>query len=172
MFGGPAFLWGLLGVLLIGSEMLIPGFTIFFFGLGALLTALISLLIPPLADSISTQTILWAASSILSFVFLRRTFQKIFGGTVLNRLPEEGVGERVAVLEDISPEKPGRVRYRGSSWKAVSLTERFSAGDTVEIIESSGLELTVSAPFGEESAEEDFLYRLNKDYNNRSKEEI
>lgn len=162
MAGGPAFLWGIIGVLLIAAEMVIPGFTIFFFGAGALLTALIALVLPPVAASFPAQLTLWAASSILSFIFLRRKFRKIFGGTVLNRMPEEGVGEKVMVLEDITPEQPGRVRYRGSSWKAVSLTEHFSAGNMVEIVESSGLELTVTTPFDEDTSAKDFIHRLEE----------
>ena len=162
MFGGSAFIWGVIGVLLIAAEMVIPGFTIFFFGAGALLTALIALVLPLVAGSFTAQITLWAASSILSFVFLRHKFRKIFGGTLLNRMPEEGVGEKVLVIEDITPEKPGRVRYRGSSWKAMSLTECFSAGNTVEIVESSGLELTVTAPFDGESAGDDFIHRLEE----------
>ncbi len=170
MFTSPPFVWGLIGVMMIAFEMVIPGFTIFFFGAGAMFTALVAAVLPPLAGSLSAQVLLWAASSVLSFVFLRRRFAKIFRGTVLNRITDEGLGEMVEVLEAITPEKPGRVRYRGTSWKAVSLTETFSPGDRAELVESSGLTLTVTAPFDEDRSGDEFLERLEQAREERGEE--
>jgi membrane protein implicated in regulation of membrane protease activity len=89
---------------------------------------------------------------------------------VLNRISDEGLGEMVEVLEAITPEKPGRVRYRGSSWKAVSLTESFSTGDRAEVVESSGLTLTVTAPFDEDHSGDEFLERLEQAKEEREKD--
>lgn len=143
----PYFLWGVIGLLLIASEMIIPGFTIFFFGLGALLVALVTLIFPFLSGSFVWQIVLWMAASVFTFVFLRKRFRRWFRGTLLDRMPRDNVGERAVVLEAISPERAGRVRYRGTSWKAVSLTESFETGDEVSIIEEDGITLTVTAPF-------------------------
>ena len=147
MFLEPSFLWGLFGLILIASEMLIPGFTIFFFGLGAWIVAAAGLLIPPLTGNFAWQGILWVTASVVSFALLRRKFKKLFQGTVLNRKTPDVLGDQALVLEDILPERPGRVRYRGTSWKAVSLTETFKTGDRVSIIEEKGITLTVTAPF-------------------------
>lgn len=155
MLFGPSFLWGLIGLLLIVSEMIIPGFTIFFFGLGALLVSLVALVFPFLSGSFAWQIVLWMAASVFSFVFLRKRFRRLFRGTLLDRMPTDDVGERAVVLEAISPEKAGRVRYRGTSWKAVSLTESFEAGDEVSIIEEDGITLTVTAPFDTNIKEEE-----------------
>ena len=123
MFLEPSFLWGLFGLILIASEMVIPGFTIFFFGLGAWIVAAAGLLIPPLTGNFAWQAILWVTASVVSFALLRRKFKKLFQGTVLNRKTPDVLGDQALVLEDILPESPGRVRYRGTSWKAVSLTD-------------------------------------------------
>lgn len=160
MLTNPSFLWGVLGVLFIAAEMVIPGFTIFFFGAGALLTALAAAVLPLVSGSFGLQVLIWAGSSILSFTFLRRRFRKIFRGTVLDKPQEDGIGEMVKVLEEITPDKPGRVRFRGTSWAAASLSENFSPGDTVEIIETTGLTLTVTAPFDREDPKDDFMDRL------------
>ena len=40
MFTSPPFIWALIGLLLIGSEFLVPGFVIFFFGERSVLSAL------------------------------------------------------------------------------------------------------------------------------------
>ncbi len=149
MFLGPSFVWGVIGLLLIASEMLIPGFTIFFFGLGAWIVALVALVFPFLEGSFAWQILMWVSASVLSFVLLRRKFTRLFKGTLLNRLPPEGLGERAVVLEPITPEEPGRVRYRGTSWKAVSFTESFEKGDEVAIVGEDGITLTVTAPFDE-----------------------
>jgi len=147
LFLEPSFLWGLFGLILIASEMIIPGFTIFFFGLGAWIVAAAGLLIPPLTGNFAWQGILWVSASVVSFALLRRKFKKLFQGTVLNRKTPDVLGDQALVLEDILPESPGRVRYRGTSWNAVSLTETFKRGDRVSIIEEKGITLTVTAPF-------------------------
>ncbi len=146
----PWFVWGFIGFLLIASEMVIPGFTVFFFGMGGLLVALVSLLLPPLADSFAWQVLFWAAASIFSFTFLRKKFRNLFRGTLLNRMPTDAVGEHAEVLEKISPDQAGRVRYRGTSWKAVSLTETFTPGDRVSIVEQDGITLVVTETFDED----------------------
>lgn len=149
MFLGPSFIWGVIGLLLMSSEALIPGFTIFFFGLGAWLVALLALVFPFLGGSLAWQIVLWVTASVLTFVFLRRKFAGFFKGTLLNRRQSEELGERAVVLEAITPESPGRVRYRGTSWKAVSLTESFEKGEEVAIVAEEGITLTVTAPFDE-----------------------
>lgn len=145
----PWFVWGLIGILLIASEMAIPGFTIFFFGMGGLIVAAAALILPPVAHSFLWQVLLWVTASILSFSFLRKKFDRLFRGTLLNRLPADSVGEHAMVLEAITPDKPGRVRFRGTSWKALSLTESFEAGDRVSIVAQDGISLTVTEPFDE-----------------------
>jgi inner membrane protein len=81
---------------------------------------------------------------------LRKKFRSLFRGTLLNRMPTDSVGEHAEVLEAISPDQPGRVRYRGTSWKAVSLTETFKAGQRVSIVEQDGITLVVTEPFDED----------------------
>lgn len=143
----PSFVWGLAGFLLIASEVLVPGFVIFFFGSGALATAVASALLPPVASSFGLQGLIWAVSSVFSLVFLRRRFSGIFHGTVLNPHRVEDLGKNAVVSERITPEKPGRIRYRGTSWKGISYSETFEKGDKVSIVQEEGLTLVVSAPF-------------------------
>ena len=144
MFLSPSFLWTLLGLLLIAAEMFIPGFTIFFFGSGAIITGFLSLIIPGLSANFTLQSIIWILSSILTLGFLRKRFTKIFRGTVLNKEIDTDVGQTVEVIEAISPEIPGRVRYQGTSWKAISFTESFEPGVKVDIIKEENLTFTVS----------------------------
>jgi membrane protein implicated in regulation of membrane protease activity len=59
--------WLVLGMLLILAELFIPSFTIFWFGLGAIVVAGIVLLLPDMA--LTWQLLIWAMASCL-FAFL------------------------------------------------------------------------------------------------------
>ncbi len=143
----PAFFWALLGLLFIGGEMFISGFVIFFFGAGALVTALLSALFPVVSASYILQGFIWILSTVISFGFFRKKFARIFKGTILNRENDKDVGQKAVVIEPIGPEKPGRVRYQGTSWKAVSYTENFKAGEEVDIIQEDNLTFLVTKHF-------------------------
>ncbi len=137
------FVWALIGIVCIGLEMLVPGFVIFFFGMGALLTALTSL-IPGIADILWLQILLFIVYSVCSLVFLRKQFKKIFAGTVFDtrRMSDEdiGTGGVAEVLETISPVKDGRIRFRGTTWNArTSGTDTFAPGASVRVISREGL---------------------------------
>ena len=138
--------WAVAGLLLIGSEMLIPGFTIFFFGVGALLTALISAIIPGLKDNFTYQLLIWATTSITSFAFLRKYLSKVFKGKEIDNHTGEDhdSGKLATVIEKITPDIPGRIRYRGTSWKAVSYDNEFEPGTKVEILKKEGLSYIIS----------------------------
>jgi len=147
MMFNPAFFWALLGLLFIGGEMFIPGFVIFFFGAGALVTALLSALFPVVSGSYILQGFIWILSTVISFGLFRKKFASIFKGTILNRENDKDVGQKAVVIESISPEKPGRVRYQGTSWKAVSYTENFKIGEEVDIIQEDNLTFLVTKHF-------------------------
>jgi inner membrane protein len=151
MFPGPPFFWSLLGLLLIAAEMFIPGFVIFFFGSGAIITGFLSALIPGLSSNFTLQGIIWIVSSILTFSFFRKKFSRVFRGTILNREINSDLGYTVKVIEAITPEKPGRVRFQGTSWKAISYTENFEPGVMVDIVKEENLTFVVSSSILEDS---------------------
>ncbi len=144
MFSDPSFYWALLGLLLIAAEMFLPGFVIFFFGSGAIITGFLSILIPGVSGSFTAQGIIWMVSSLLTLGFFRKKFAKIFKGTILNKEISTNVGQSAEVIEAIAPDKPGRVRYHGTSWRAVSYTESFEPGAKVDIIKEDNLTFIVS----------------------------
>lgn len=116
------FFWAVAGVLCIGLEMLIPGFVVFFFGVGALLVALCSLL-PFIKETVWLQLLLFIVFSGLSIVFLRKKFKDTFYGSVLEKTEgasdEDGVGETCEVVETASCVVPGRIRFKGTTWTAL-----------------------------------------------------
>jgi membrane protein implicated in regulation of membrane protease activity len=148
------FVWALLGLLLILSEFFVPGVVIVFFGSGALLSALLTALIPPLRSNIVLQIFIWLGTSGLFLVTLRRYFAKIFKGRLANgKSDADFVGKRVKVVEKIKPGQAGRIRYQGTTWKAESYNESFKRGETVEILKKENLTFIVTKSLLEDNSE-------------------
>jgi inner membrane protein len=127
-------IWFLIGIGLAFLELFIPAFVVIFMGLGCLIVSG-TLLIWPL--TFTHQVVLFIVATILSIVFLRKWFMKIFQGTSLVRKEQHfddfPKGSFVKVIESISPKKTGRILHRGTLWDARS-DEDIDKGDTVEII--------------------------------------
>ncbi|ULQ58461.1 NfeD family protein [Brucepastera parasyntrophica] len=134
--------WAIIGVVCIGLEMLLPGFVIFFFGMGGIATALLSL-IPFVSQWLWLQVLIFIVTSLLSLIFFRRHFKRIFSGTVFNpskKNPEEvGAGETAEVLETVGPVQEGRIRFQGTTWSAQSSSGTIPAGSSARIVDRKGL---------------------------------
>ena len=112
--------WLLLGVVLIALEMAASGgFYIIFFGVAAILIALLSL--ADAAGPLWFQLLLFSVLSVASLQFFRNP--------IMRRLNLEGgapdidtlAGETCSVLEPMPPGGNGRVELRGTSWSARNL---------------------------------------------------
>jgi membrane protein implicated in regulation of membrane protease activity len=137
--------WAALGILLMASEMLIPGFVIFFFGLGAVATGLITGVFPSFQGRFLLQILIWLSSSGLSLLLLRRLLAPIFAGKPIEPgMADDLVGARATVVERIGPQDPGRVRLRGTTWQASSFDETIEPGETVEVLGNENLTLIVT----------------------------
>jgi Membrane protein implicated in regulation of membrane protease activity len=151
----PWFAWAVAGFVCIGLEMLLPGFVIFFFGVGGLLTAVFSL-VPFVADELWLQVLLFVAFSIGSLVFLRRKFTRVFAGTIFDsnrgNVDSDGIGEIADVIETAGTVAEGRIRFRGTTWKAHTREGECPAGSRVKIAAREGMTYIVE-PAGEKSAE-------------------
>lgn len=138
--------WLLLGFALIVGEVFIPGLVVIFFGFGAVVNAALIALFPPLAASIGWQLLTWAVLSGTSLLFLRRFMKKSFQGTIFQRNKEEtkASGEIVTVTEEITPDKPGRIHFQGTSWEARCFDEIIPANSKAEILKQEGLHFYVT----------------------------
>ncbi|MBN1524691.1 MAG: NfeD family protein [Spirochaetales bacterium] len=139
------YLWILAGIILSGLELLTPGFVVIFFGIGAVLTGLLSLVIPGMAENFIAQAIVWIISSFSSLFIFRRFFKRTFQGKeIADTGEDEFVGHEARVTENISQKRPGRVQFQGTSWKAITYDHSCKPGDTVEIMKKDNLTLIVS----------------------------
>jgi len=110
-------LWVLLGLALLGGELLTPGgFFLIFFGIAAILVGLLAL-----TGAVASAWVQWLLFSVLSLVTLA-----LFRRPLLEWLRPHLAGkdvdnltEDVAVaLEPIAPGEIGRAELRGSPWQA------------------------------------------------------
>lgn len=119
-FSKPELVWFIIGLVLFLLELVLPGFVIFFFGVGAWITALLCLIANP---GINLQAIVFGVTSILSLLLLRRMIQKRFFYTreeLSREVEDEFTGREAVAITDIEPGDTGKVEFKGTSWKAES----------------------------------------------------
>ena len=140
----PPLFWIIAGLSLILFEFAVPGFIIFFFGVGALLVALLQWITPaPLA----WQLIFWAAASAALLFGCRRHLPRIFRGGAAERPIDagerfDGAGENAVVVTGAPAGGSGKVEFQGSLWNARFQTEH-AAGDRVTVVRRENLTLFV-----------------------------
>jgi inner membrane protein len=140
--------WFLLGILFMVIELSHFGFVFFFFGIGAIITALLSL--TGISHSIEVNTIIFLVISLLSLALLRRKMSNVFKGKISSKADAgkatgEIIGEKALSTVKIVPNSiNGRVEFHGTIWNAQS-DEVIEKGKVVEITGRTNLTLTVKA---------------------------
>ena len=120
IFSRPEIIWFLIGLILFLLELVVPGFVIFFFGVGAWFTALVCLIFNPGAN---LQILIFAITSVLSLIALRRIIQKkFFYGTNddAKEVEDEFTGKEGVALVDFGSGNKGKVEFKGTTWSAES----------------------------------------------------
>jgi membrane protein implicated in regulation of membrane protease activity len=142
----PTLLWFLLGLALIFLEFVVPGVILVFFGIGAWAAAVTTYF--GLTASFQSQSLLFAVTSILLLVVLRKWIKGKFYGHVgdvqdQTKNLDEFTGQSVVVLEDVIPNKmEGAVEFKGARWRAVSV-EHIKNGEMAIITGVDGITLKV-----------------------------
>jgi membrane protein implicated in regulation of membrane protease activity len=138
----PELIWFLIGLGLFLLELLLPGFVIFFFGVGAWITALLCLVANP---GVNLQIIVFAATSVLSLILLRRMLQRRFFSTkeeLSEGIEDEFTGREAVASTDLAPGARGKVDFKGTTWDAESKTA-IKKGETVIIRSKNSFKLIV-----------------------------
>ena len=138
----PELFWFFAGLVLFLLELVIPGFFIFFFGLGAWVTAMVCLIGEP---GTNTQIIIFAVTSVLSLVALRKMIQRKFFDSKNNLsedVEDEFTGKAGIVTALIGPDMKGKVEFKGTTWDAESKSE-IKEGQRVTIINKINFTLIV-----------------------------
>ena len=143
----PEIIWFLIGIALLVMEFGVPGLVIFFFGVGACITAVACLIVDDL--SINAQLLTFIGASVLSLVCLRKWLKGIFIGQTsgkkgISESTSEFVGQKATVITAIDPKLGGKIELHGTNWKAES-DEAIAKGAVVEITGKDNLTMKVKA---------------------------
>jgi membrane protein implicated in regulation of membrane protease activity len=139
----PEIIWFIIGLALFLLELVLPGFVIFFFGVGAWITALLCLVANP---NVNIQVLVFAVTSVLSLLALRKMIQKRFflakDDGLSDSVEDEFTGKEAVALNSFNPGDTGKVDFKGTSWKAESDSE-IHEGQRVVIKKKENFKLIV-----------------------------
>lgn len=128
--------WVIGGFLLIAFEAVLPQFYTGFFGAGALLVALLMAL--GFLANPATCLLVWFASSLLFLFALRHVAIRYLHAESSYQSTDEdfeAVGQIVEVVTPVSEaDENGRVRFRGTTWPAISTTGTILAGQKARLL--------------------------------------
>ncbi|ACH37351.1 protein of unknown function DUF107 [Citrifermentans bemidjiense Bem] len=132
--------WLTLGLILIGLELIIPSFTIIWFGLGAVIVSIVLASLP--SCPLSVQILIWTvASALLTFAWFR------FFNTRLDRTKAGSskgavIGETGLVIRGAQQYDKGTVKFHlpllgADEWPCVA-DDPLAVGDRVRVVDVEG----------------------------------
>lgn len=139
--------WLVLGIALIVVEIFAPSFTIFWFGLGALVVGILLWIFPAMA--VGGQLLIWvAASSAFAILWFKYFKPKMVDKTSAGIAREAAIGESGQVIKAPVQDGRGVVRFTtpilgDDEWEFISEQE-VALGDRVFLKEFSGNTLIVT----------------------------
>lgn len=142
----PKLIWFLVGLILLLLELVTPGLVIVFFGVGAMLTGLLTLFLP---IGLNVQLVIFLFTSLITLFLLRKYVTRFFKGHVTDKqsadiLLDDFVGQQVEVSEEIVPGKKGKVIFHGTIYEAES-DEKLIVGQMGLILSKNSIVLKVKA---------------------------
>ncbi len=139
LFNKPEIIWLIAGILLLLLEFAIPGVLVIFFGFGALLTALLTLIT---GMGVWLQFLSFAVFSLVFLFLLRKKLMNILSGSNILDPDDEFIGKYGVAEADIPTSQVGRIVFRGTQWNAISESP-ISKGQRVTIIGKEGITFMV-----------------------------
>lgn len=154
-----AFAWLTCGALLISVEFAYPHFYSIFFGAGALVVGFLHAF--GLLNNLTAAMIVWFVSSIILLISLRQMAVKSLHSESSYQLTDEDVeaaGQIVDVVATVSEDnEKGRVRFRGTTWPAVSREGTILPGQKARLLYRSNLIWRVEPYSAEENQQQQTL---------------
>lgn len=139
------YLWWIAALLLLGGEVLLPGYFLLWIGIAAAVTGLVMLAMPDL--TVLAQAVIFVllafASCFLYWKWLRPRLTRIPAGNErLNRRGEQLIGQRYTLCEPIVQGR-GKAKVGDGMWLVAG--PDLPLGATVEVIGIDGTTLRVKA---------------------------
>ncbi|MBL7664421.1 MAG: NfeD family protein [Bacteriovoracaceae bacterium] len=135
--------WLILAGIFFLLEFVIPGAIVSFLGLSSLIIA--GLVHFGYTDNLLVTVTYWMILSIIFIVFFRGFILRLLpGDSRVDSTDEDEFenGAKVTVLETVDGKNQGRVRYRESSWEALSEQE-IQVGEVARIVGREGKKLFI-----------------------------
>ncbi len=143
----PALIWFLIGLSCVIAEFSLPGVIIVFFGAGAWVVAIITYFID---INVAAQVSIFTITSIMALILLRKKIIPASDENENSDIKDEFIGKIAVVKEPVIKGKPGRVIFKGATWKAETRSdEALEEGCRVKIVGQESILLYVE-PLSEE----------------------
>ena len=136
-------IWFIIGFLFFLLEFAVPGFILFFFGIGAWVVAGITFF----SDiSLNLQIFIFLGTSLLTVLLFRNWLKNKLGmmNPPKNVLEDEIIGKTAKAETPIQPGQQGKVYFKGASWSATS-ADNIHIGEEVSIIGYDSIVLIVKS---------------------------
>lgn len=131
-----ALYWLIFGAILMALEALLPGLVVIFLGMGAMVVSLF--IYQGWIEGWMTILTSWFIISLVFIVTLRSLFYRLLpGDTNYGEYDEDqdAAGTIVDVVQDIHrDDKNGRIKFRGTTWIAMSEKEPIPAGSKAKLV--------------------------------------
>ena len=149
-------LWLIVGLALIATELFLPGFVVVFLGIAAILVACFRWM--GLLSGLVESFTVWFITSMVLLIGLRHFAMKWFPSETSYQMTDEDVeaiGTIVEVIDTVgNSDQKGRIRFAGTSWPAVTREGSISAGTKAKLLYRDNLVWTVEPYHQLESAKE------------------
>jgi hypothetical protein len=136
-------LWLVLGLILIGLEVLTPGgFYVLFFGVGALMVGTLAGL--GWGGPTWLQWLLFSAISVVSLLIIRPHLIRLTRSQERPDPMDTLEGETAILTEEVAPGGVGKAELRGTTWTVLNRDERpLPRGRRCRVVKVDGLTLWV-----------------------------
>ena len=140
--------WAVFGIALILAELAVPAMVLIWFGLGALLLAVIAGLAS--VSSLTAQLAIWTLTSVGMIFVWFRLFKPGFHKTKIGMSDASAVGEVGMMVRDVAPFHKGQVRFQkplvgAEVWDCIA-DEAIKSGERVKVLAVEGSLLRVGRP--------------------------
>ena len=138
--------WAVAGIVLILAELAVPAFVLIWFGLGALLLALILAVHADIA--LTAQLAIWLIASVVMVALWFRVFKPGQHKTRIGTADAEVIGEVGLLTRAVAPFEKGEVRFQkpllGTDvWPCIA-DETIDAGQRVKVLAVEGSFLKIA----------------------------
>ncbi len=140
-------LWLVIGLVLVGVELVTPGgFFVIFFGVAALVVGI--LVRVGVAEAAWVQWLLFSVLSVVSLAMFREPLMRRFKLAGSGPPVDSLVGETCTVVQPPGADGYGKVELRGTTWTARAAGGAFTAGQRCRVERVDGLTVWIGPEGG------------------------